>query len=259
MDIVDRGVAAGATAAAAGLVWLAGDAGRVLAAAVTRTPATETDAAAVRALCGCRQGAAAGDTVIAVPGTACYGMRPSAQFAARLAQAAAVREAVGAATGGRHPVIAVLGGGLPGDVSTEAEVGCSWLRHRGVEAESLVAVPEGHSTVESFAALKRRTGGTGLIVVTDPNHVLRAGIVADMAGFSPVVTVGAAGCPTRFFSKSWMWTLAHETAGLVVTDVGRTVPGACGTALAGGIQWLLRTVSWLLRPSRHARISALRG
>ncbi|MBN9644247.1 YdcF family protein [Corynebacterium mendelii] len=269
MDIVHRASRPVVAFIGIGLLWLAADAVRVLSAAVSRTPSGPDSAACIRRLCGKQADtgkATAAATVVAVPGTACYGMVPSAQFAARLAQAAAVQQALGYAntpgTPGDNshlPVIAVLGGGLDGDISTEAEVGCTWLAGHGVAPQTTLPVPVGHSTAESFQALLDRSGNRNLIVVTDPNHVLRAGILARMTGFSAVATIGAAGCPTSFPAVAWWWTLAHETAGLVVTDITRLVPGKPGRRLAACVQWTLRTVSCLLRPSRRARISALRG
>src|SRR5687768_7956966 len=69
--------------------------------------------------------------VIAVLGAAQYDGRPSATFEARLRQGALLYEK------GFSQQILVLGGGRPGDRTTEAEAGRSWLIDTGVPEESV--------------------------------------------------------------------------------------------------------------------------
>ena len=100
-----------------------------------------------------------------VLGTAQYDGVPSRQFAARLDHAVGLWEA------GVAKRVYTLGGKLPGDRFTEAQVGRDYLAERGVPA---TAVPEGNDTVGSYRALVDKHEPGRVIIVTDPNHALRA-------------------------------------------------------------------------------------
>jgi uncharacterized SAM-binding protein YcdF (DUF218 family) len=70
----------------------------------------------------------------------------------------------------------VLGGGAPGDSSTEAEAGRDWLVSDGVPSESVVASPVGTTTLESLRAAATWMGDRELdsaFLVSDPWHNLR--------------------------------------------------------------------------------------
>ncbi|MCK7675122.1 YdcF family protein [Corynebacterium pygosceleis] len=180
-----------------------------------------------------------------IPGTAQYDGRPGAQFAARLDRAAGLWHA--------NPSLRVVtvGGRLPGDRYTEAGVGAEYLRNAGVDAAAITEFPVGNDTRGSLAAVAEGHGEPGeTIIVTDPNHCLRAASIAREVGFRSVTTVPASGTPTRFPGRHWVWTLLHESAGLVVADL-RRVPGSAG--LADMLEGTLRTVAGRLRPSRSTR------
>ncbi len=107
---------------------------------------------------------------IIVLGAAQYEGRPSPVFEGRLKHAALLfRE-------GRADTVLVLGAGLPGDVSTEAEAGRNYLVARGLPAGSVIAISEGHTTFESLRAAARfmrdRSMGSAFLV-SDPWHNLR--------------------------------------------------------------------------------------
>ncbi|MCX7543205.1 YdcF family protein [Corynebacterium sp. P5848] len=180
-----------------------------------------------------------------IPGTAQYDGRPSAQFAARLDQAVELWRV--------NPSLHIItvGGNLPGDRYTEAGVGADHLHRAGVDPGAITAVAQGNDTRGSFAAaLAAYPDPGGVIIVTDPNHCLRARLIAREVGFSRVDTVGAAGTPTRFPGKHWAWTLLHESAGLAVADL-RRLPGLAG--VADMLERTLRKVAGRLRPSRNTR------
>ncbi|MCK7641897.1 YdcF family protein [Corynebacterium sp. CCM 8835] len=180
-----------------------------------------------------------------VPGTAQYDGRPSAQFAARLDQAADLWRA--------NPSLRVItvGGNLPGDRFTEAGVGADQLRRAGVDPGAITAVAQGNDTRGSLAAALAACPDPGrVIIVTDPNHRSRARLIAREVGFSGVDTVGAAGTPTRFPGTHWAWTLLHESAGLAVADL-RRLPAPAG--VADMLEKALRTAAGRLRPSRSTR------
>jgi uncharacterized SAM-binding protein YcdF (DUF218 family) len=108
--------------------------------------------------------------VILVLGAAQYNGDPSPVFEGRLRHAELLYDE------GRADTILVLGGGAPGDSSTEAEAGRDWLVSDGVPSASVVASPVGTTTLESLRAAATWMGDRGLdsaFLVSDPWHNLR--------------------------------------------------------------------------------------
>ena len=108
--------------------------------------------------------------VIVVLGAAQYDGRPSPVFAGRLDHAALLYRQ------GRADRIVVLGGGRPGDRTTEAEAGRGYLIASGVPPGAVVAEPVGRTTLESLRAAARYMRREGLetaFLVSDPWHNLR--------------------------------------------------------------------------------------
>ena len=108
--------------------------------------------------------------VILVLGAAQYNGDPSPVFEGRLRHAELLYDE------GRADTILVLGGGAPGDSSTEAEAGRDWLVSDGVPSESVVASPVGTTTLESLRAAATWMGDRELdsaFLVSDPWHNLR--------------------------------------------------------------------------------------
>jgi vancomycin permeability regulator SanA len=83
---------------------------------------------------------------ILVLGAAQYDGDPSPVFEGRLEHARLLYEE------DRADTILVLGGGAPGDRTTEAEAGRGWLVARGVPSDVVVASPVGSTTLESLEA-----------------------------------------------------------------------------------------------------------
>ena len=108
--------------------------------------------------------------VILVLGAAQYNGDPSPVFEGRLRHAELLFDE------GRADTILVLGGGAPGDRSTEAESGRDWLVSEGVPSGSVVASPVGTTTLESLRAAATWMGDRDLdsaFLVSDPWHNLR--------------------------------------------------------------------------------------
>ncbi len=108
--------------------------------------------------------------VILVLGAAQYDGDPSPVFEGRLRHAELLYQE------GRADTILVLGGGAPGDRSTEAESGRDWLISEGLPADSVVASPVGSTTFESLRAAAAWMGDRQLhsaFLVSDPWHNLR--------------------------------------------------------------------------------------
>jgi uncharacterized SAM-binding protein YcdF (DUF218 family) len=117
--------------------------------------------------------------VILVLGAAQYGGEPSPVFEGRLEHAALLyRE-------GRAQTVLVLGGSAPGDTSSEAEAGRSWLIAAGLPAEDVVASPVGATTLESLraaASWMREQELRSAFLVSDPWHNLRVKRMASDLG-----------------------------------------------------------------------------
>ena len=116
---------------------------------------------------------------ILVLGAAQYDGDPSPVFAGRLEHAQLLYDE------GRSDTIVVLGGGAPGDRTTEAEAGRDWLVAQGVPAEAVVASPVGSTTLESLeaaAAWMHDRGMESAFLVSDPWHNLRVKRMASDLG-----------------------------------------------------------------------------
>jgi len=122
---------------------------------------------------------------IVVLGAAEYDGRPSPVFAGRLEHAQLLYEQH------RAPIVIVLGGGQPGDVTTEAEAGWDYLVQQGLPADAVVAEPVGHSTLESLraaASYMRDHGLRSAFLVSDPWHNLRVRRMASDLGIEGFVS-----------------------------------------------------------------------
>jgi uncharacterized SAM-binding protein YcdF (DUF218 family) len=108
--------------------------------------------------------------VIVVLGAAEYNGRPSRTFEGRLRQAANLFRK------GFSERVLVVGGKQPGDRTTEAEAGRSWLVSEGLPEAGVSAQPVGNSTLESLrgaASYMREQGLESAFLVSDPWHNLR--------------------------------------------------------------------------------------
>lgn len=117
--------------------------------------------------------------VILVLGAAQYNGDPSPVFEGRLRHAELLYEE------GKADTVLVLGGGAPGDRSTEAESGRDWLLAEGLPSGSVVASPVGTTTLESLRAAAtwmRDRGLDSAFLVSDPWHNLRVKRMASDLG-----------------------------------------------------------------------------
>jgi uncharacterized SAM-binding protein YcdF (DUF218 family) len=112
---------------------------------------------------------------IVVLGASQYNGTPSAVFAARLAHAKVLYDDHVASR------IITLGGGQPGDRTTEAQAGQDYLVAHGIPANAILPLRTGSDTLQSVEALKAafsRHGWHSAVLVTDPWHCLRARTMA---------------------------------------------------------------------------------
>ena len=122
---------------------------------------------------------------IVVLGASQFDGKPSTVFRARLQHAKALYDA------GVAPLVITVGGGAPGDRTTEADAGAAFLRDRGVDT---LPLGKGRNTLQSLEALRiefRKQGWTTAVLVTDPWHELRARRMASDLG------IKASSSPTR--------------------------------------------------------------
>jgi uncharacterized SAM-binding protein YcdF (DUF218 family) len=122
---------------------------------------------------------------ILVLGAAEYDGQPSPVFAGRLEHAQLLYDQH------RAPLVMVLGGGQPGDVTTEAEAGRDYLVQQGLPPDAVVAEPVGHSTLESLraaASYMRDHGLRSAFLVSDPWHNLRVRRMASDLGIEGFVS-----------------------------------------------------------------------
>jgi uncharacterized SAM-binding protein YcdF (DUF218 family) len=107
---------------------------------------------------------------IVVLGTAQYNGRPSPSLAARLDHAIALYKE------GDAPYLITTGGKLPGDWTTEAEVGRKYAMDRKVPDSAILMETTGRSTLESMQNVRVVMDAKGLhtaLFVSDRSHMLR--------------------------------------------------------------------------------------
>jgi len=136
---------------------------------------------------------AAADAIV-VLGAAQYDGQPSAVFRARLDHAADLFGQTVA------PRLLAIGGGQSGDRTTEGDAGIAYLADKGIDADALIAVGTGDDTLASLRAadhMLASNGWTSVVLVTDPWHSARAGLMASDLGLSVQVSPVANGPSTR--------------------------------------------------------------
>ena len=107
---------------------------------------------------------------IVVLGAAQYNGRPSPVLRARL------DHALGLYRDGLAAVVVVTGGVGLGDTTSEALVGQRYLTTHGIPVKSVVARPQGRTTMASMTAVAqwlRRRGLHRVLLVSDPFHMFR--------------------------------------------------------------------------------------
>jgi uncharacterized SAM-binding protein YcdF (DUF218 family) len=125
---------------------------------------------------------------IVVLGAAQYAGKPSPVLRARLDHALALWN--------RHlaSLLILTGGTGSGDTTSEAAVGRTYAKKRGVPDSAIIVESEGRTTSESMRAVAGMLEVRGLqsaLLVSDPFHMLRLRILARRFGFTPYTS------PTR--------------------------------------------------------------
>jgi uncharacterized SAM-binding protein YcdF (DUF218 family) len=126
---------------------------------------------------------------IVVLGAAQFDGRPSDALEARVIEAKRIYDR------GLAKVIFTVGGGAPGDRTTEAATSKFWLSTHGIKSRNIIAIEKGRDTLvstQSYVAQMKKMKFKSVIIVTDPYHCLRAMTMANDLGStsycSPVLT-----------------------------------------------------------------------
>ena len=153
--------------------------------------------------------------VILVMGAAQFDGRPSEVLLARLNQAKSIFKA------GLAPRIYTVGGGAPGDRTTEAAASKAWLIDNGISKTNVLAIAKGRDTLsstKSYVEQMRKSNFASVVIVTDPYHCYRAIKMAKDRGIKPTCSAVESG-PA---ANSGIKYLARETgAYLAYVTVGR--------------------------------------
>jgi uncharacterized SAM-binding protein YcdF (DUF218 family) len=127
--------------------------------------------------------------VIVVLGAAQLDGRPGEVLEARLNEAKRIFDL------GLAPHIITVGAGAPGDRTTEAASGKSWLSQNGVKPRNITSLEVGRDTwvsTENYVKFMKVKDWKDVIIVTDPFHCRRAMTMANDLGVvatcSPVKT-----------------------------------------------------------------------
>jgi len=125
---------------------------------------------------------------IVVLGAAQYDGHPSPVLRARLDHAVDLWN--------RHmaQIVILTGGRGPGDTTSEAAVGRSYVKRHGVPDAAILLENEGRTTRASLIAVSKMLSDRGMktaILVSDPFHMLRLWILSRRFGFTPYTS------PTR--------------------------------------------------------------
>lgn len=161
---------------------------------------------------------------IVVLGAAQYNGRPSAVFQARLDHALDLYRR------GVAGHIVTIGGGQPGDATTEGQAGRRYLATAGVPESALIAVPTGVDTLLSLRAadtVLRERGWNSVVLVSDPWHLARSRMMARDLGLSVEVSPVTSG-PSTVRSVEARY-LARELLGILFY---RLVGGSSGSGAA---------------------------
>lgn len=155
---------------------------------------------------------------IVVLGAAQFNGRPSDVLEARLVQAKKVY--------GEHyaPRIISVGGGAPGDLTTEADSSRRWLASAGIPSSGLIALPTGRDTLQSIIAVQRymnRNSLHSILLVTDAWHCLRAETMARDHGLRASCAPETAGPATPSATGSVRYLIRETEAYLAYVTLGR--------------------------------------
>jgi len=155
--------------------------------------------------------------VIVVLGAAQLDGRPGLVLEARLIEAKRIYDL------GLANRIITVGGGAPGDRTTEAAAGRVWLMQNGVKYANIKAVDVGRDTLSStkaYAGELRDRKIKNVIIVTDPFHCLRAMTMANDRGLIATCSPVQSG-PNALEKSGFKYLIREAGAYLAYITLGR--------------------------------------
>ncbi|HUW78741.1 MAG TPA: YdcF family protein [Candidatus Nanopelagicaceae bacterium] len=158
-----------------------------------------------------------GDAIL-IMGAAQYDGRPSAVLEARLQIALDIYQQ------GDAPRIVTVGGGAPGDRTTEAAASKTWLMNRGIPSKLIAALPQGRDTLQSILAAEsylHKHAWKSVVIVTDAWHCLRVETMARDHGLAPTCAPVATGPAATNASHSVRYLIRETGAYLAYVTFGR--------------------------------------
>lgn len=157
-----------------------------------------------------------GDAIV-VLGAAQLDGRPGLVLEARLTEAKRIYDL------GLAKKIITVGGGAPGDRTTEAAAGRIWLMQNGVKYADIKAIDVGRDTLSStkaYAAELRDRKIKNVIIVTDPLHCLRSMTMANDRGLIATCSPVKSG-PNTLEKSGFKYLIREAGAYLAYITLGR--------------------------------------
>jgi vancomycin permeability regulator SanA len=154
---------------------------------------------------------------IIVLGAAQFDGVPSPVLEARLIEAKRVFENKLA------PRILTVGSRAPGDRTTEAASGFSWLVDQGVNKKFVDSIPYGRDTfasTKSYVSVMKKLNLKSAVIVTDQYHCLRAITMASDLGISATCAQTRTG-PASTTNSSFRYLVRETGAYLAYVTLGR--------------------------------------
>ena len=154
-----------------------------------------------------RRDAARPASAIVVLGAAQYAGRPSPVLRARLDHAVLLWERRLA------PRLVLTGGMGDGDTTSEAAVGRRYVMKRGVPDSAILIEAQGRTTSESMrrvAGMMASQPSRGVILVSDPFHMLRLAILARRHGLVPYTSPTRTSPISANRSEVWRYSLGES-------------------------------------------------
>jgi uncharacterized SAM-binding protein YcdF (DUF218 family) len=155
--------------------------------------------------------------VIVVLGAAQLDGRPGLVLEARLTEAKRIYDL------GLAKKIITVGGGAPGDRTTEAATGRIWLMQHGVKYANIKAIDVGRDTLSStkaYAAEMRDRKIKNVIIVSDPFHCLRSMTMANDRGLIATCSPVQSG-PNALKKSGFKYLIREAGAYLAYITLGR--------------------------------------
>jgi uncharacterized SAM-binding protein YcdF (DUF218 family) len=155
--------------------------------------------------------------VIVVLGAAQLDGRPGLVLEARLTEAKRIYDL------GLAKKIITVGGGAPGDRTTEAAAGRIWLMQNGVKYADIKALEKGRDTLSStklYAAEMRERKIKNVLIVSDPFHCLRSMTMANDRGLIATCSPVQSG-PNALKKSGFKYLVREAGAYLAYITLGR--------------------------------------